>query len=290
VDFGTDSVSTIGVHLAGDFQMTYLGAPADFDPGATMMSNVSGTAMYEYYADLPANKKYEYYFVNGIHSYEAEFVPFECRVEYDINGSNSNRWFYLDSTSNDTTTIGGFHFSGAAPDGSKFLRFVVDYSIETPSSLLPSVKGDFNNFTSGHSLYPLFGKVYQAYTYVNAGLHEWIYTDFNGVNESNIADCANSSNYRYRNIPIDTVLPIVYFNKCDWAPLSVQNMKENEIPYLTNLITDKIILKQSVDIKIYGIAGSMIYSGTTSEIDFQSQAPGLYILDINGKRYKAQKL
>jgi hypothetical protein len=99
VNMNYDTVSTNGVHVSGDFQALAGFAGGNWNPGSTILTQVGTSGIYHVIVNIPAKKKYEYKYVNGIEFYESEYVPEESRVGYLFN---DNRWFYLDSLNNDT--------------------------------------------------------------------------------------------------------------------------------------------------------------------------------------------
>jgi hypothetical protein len=120
VDMDTITPNVNGIHITGDFQ-DEAGYPADWDPATTELIKESpSSTIYSIVLDLPAFNKYEFKFVNGIFSYEMEFVPVESRVLYNFL---DNRWVYLDSLSNDTQIVKPVIYSSNAPAGKTFITF-----------------------------------------------------------------------------------------------------------------------------------------------------------------------
>ncbi|MCC6372815.1 MAG: hypothetical protein IT236_17560, partial [Bacteroidia bacterium] len=119
VDMTGQTVSVNGVHVVGDFQ-ALAGLGPDWDPATAAMAKEGNTNIYSIIVNIPAQRKYEFRFVNGDLSYEAEFVPNESRVGYNFV---DNRWLYVDSLANDTTFIGAILYAGNAPSGKTLVRY-----------------------------------------------------------------------------------------------------------------------------------------------------------------------
>src|SRR5687768_14797745 len=117
VDMNGDSVSVNGMHIVGDFQ-DEAGLGPDWDPGTAPMTREGLTNIYSIVVNIPAFRVYEYRFVNGDQTYEAEIIPDTARV----NLFQDNRWIYIDSTANNVFDIGAIIFAKNAPAGKKLLR------------------------------------------------------------------------------------------------------------------------------------------------------------------------
>lgn len=207
-----------GIQVTGDFQ-DEAGFAADWDPGTTAMTQWTvDTNIYWCVVDIPAFVHYEFKYVNGIHGYQQEFVPFESRVNYNFI---DNRWFYLDSLSNDTFVLPAVRFGGNAPAGQNLIRFYVDMSLVTVSPNGTHVMDDMNTFSTATAhMFSFDGIVHEYLDYVDSGLstiHEYKF-----VNGNSVADieylagwCHNSNGYREIAAPRDTMLPVVCFTFCD---------------------------------------------------------------------------
>lgn len=173
VDMSGQTVSTNGVHIAGDFQ-SEVGVPGgDWQPGATSLSKVGSTSIYSIVVDIPAGRFYEFKFINGNNWPDAENVPALNQKGHPNNGqSNGNRWFYIDSLANDTTDLPAYLFAGSAPAGKNAVRFAVDLKNETVASDGVLIAGDFTNWGSGQrpmtSLYS--DKVYEYIAILDTGM------------------------------------------------------------------------------------------------------------------------
>ena len=75
VDMTGQTVSANGVHIAGDFQSA-AGAPGNWDPAATALTQVGTTNIYEVQVSIP----------DGIYQFKFIFKPLKLRrkVEVDI--------------------------------------------------------------------------------------------------------------------------------------------------------------------------------------------------------------
>lgn len=210
-------VDTAGVHVTGDFQ-DEAGFAADWDPGTTpMMQDVSDTNIYWVVVDIPAFRVYEFKYVNGEFGYQQEFVPVESRVNYNFI---DNRWFYLDSLSNDTLEIGAVRFGGNAPAGKNLIRFYVDMSNETVAASGVRVASSLNNWSTTEArMYSYDGSVWEYIAYADSGM--FLAREYKFLNGNAVADyeplagwCANSSGNREVVAPRDTMLPTVCFTFC----------------------------------------------------------------------------
>jgi len=214
VDMTDQTISTYGVHVAGDFQALAGYTGGDWQPGTTELINEAGTQIYSVVVEIPAFAKYEYKFLNGDQWYAVEFVPWESRVGYNFN---DNRWIYVDSIANDTTTTLPILFSGNAPAGLKLLRLKVDMQNET--SVSPAgvhVAGDFQGWDPFiNRLYDFDTTIHEFIAYVGQGYYEYKYFNGNvaGTQENVPGECAVNGN-RWVNVVNDTVLDVVCFSEC----------------------------------------------------------------------------
>lgn len=217
VDMTGQTVSVNGVHLVGDFQ-AMIGLGPDWDPSKIQLSQEGSTALYSIILNLPAFRKYEYRFVNGDLSYEAEFVPEESRVGYNFN---DNRWIYNDSLANDTTIIGAIVYSSNAPAGKKLIRYKVDmtYVYNLPSTGV-HVGTNYNSYDPVKlRMYSFANSVHEIINYVDAGAYTFRYFSSNTGNSSETVPttCANGLN-RSVTVSKDTVLTAVCFSGCSICP------------------------------------------------------------------------
>lgn len=217
VDMGTHTISPAGVHLMGDFQ-AYLGLPlGNWQPNTLKLHQVGTSTIYDTVLNLPAFAKYEFRFLSGDFSYEAEFVPNVSRVE--PFAFNDNRWIYLDSLANDTTFVGAIPFSGTAPVGKSLLRFMVDMSSAgtiSPNGVHVAGTFQFSSWnTKDNILYSFGSGIYEIIAYAVNGNYSFKYYNGNviGTTETVPGSCATSGN-RTHNLTKDTILETICFSAC----------------------------------------------------------------------------
>ena len=88
VDMNNESVSSNGVHLAGNFQ-SEAGFKEDWNPSITQMSDVDGDGIFSITLDIPAGY-WEFKYVNGNVWTNAENAQGSCTV-----GGTNNRYFTI---------------------------------------------------------------------------------------------------------------------------------------------------------------------------------------------------
>lgn len=230
VDMGTYTISTLGIHVMGDFQTIAGYSGGDFNPATTTLTQEGSTTIYSIILNLPAFQKYEFKFVNGDQSYESEFVPDESRVGYNFD---DNRWVYLDSLQNDTTYSGAVLFSGNAPAGKTLIRFVVDMqNVATISPIGVHVAGPFQGSNPATTrLYSFGSSIYEIIAYMNTtGVQEYKYYNGNtGANAETVpSTCATSGN-RSTNLLGDSTLITVCYDGC--AACVPNSIVKNNIRY-----------------------------------------------------------
>jgi hypothetical protein len=211
-------VNATGIHVFGNFQTAAGYAGGDWMSGTTLLTKeLADTNIYSILVNIPAFTLYEYKFLNGDQSYEVEFVPFENRVLYNFN---DNRWFYLDSLSNDTTNWGAIRFSQYAPLGKHLIRYRVDMQNDLPINNTGVHLGiDFQNWnTTENWMYSFDSKVYEHLLFVDSTITTVNYKFSNGNMVSNYEtvpiSCANNDS-RQISTTKDTLLPTVCFAKCE---------------------------------------------------------------------------
>lgn len=213
VDMTGQNVSINGVHIVGDFQ-ALAGLGADWDPATALMNKEGTTNIYSIIVNIPAHRKYEYRFVNGDLSYEAEFVPNESRVGYNFV---DNRWLYVDSLANDTTFAGAIMYSGNAPSGKTLVRYKLNTNHlgSVPASGF-HVAGSFQNFDPTKIKLCSFGNgIYEIIQYVNNGSYQHkFYNGNTTVSAENLPGSCTSSGNRTLTVTKDTVLAEVCFSEC----------------------------------------------------------------------------
>lgn len=298
-------VDSAGVHVTGDFQ-DEAGFAADWDPGTTaMMQDVNDTNLWWVVLDLPANRHYEFKYVNGNQGYQQEFVPVESRVNYNFI---DNRWIYLDSLSNDTFHLPAVRFSGNAPAGKNLIRFYVDMTNETAvSGNGVHLGNDINAWsTTDAYMYSFDGIAYEYLAYVDSGTstaHEYKFLNGNGTGDYELLAgwCANANGYREIVAPRDTMLPVVCYTFCAACnTVGVQEMNNNSFTLLPNPASDYVTLNFQDDntytISVIDHTGREVAfvksSGRTATVSTVDFADGVYFvrtMDAQGRAH-AQKL
>lgn len=233
VDMTGKTISSNGVHIAGNFQKA-AGASDNWKPGETPLSNGGSGNIYSVVVDIPAKAVYEFKFINDNNwGLGEEVIPAISKVESAANGGNNgNRWIYIDSLANDTTVLAAILFAGSAPANKIALRFAVDLQKETAINTLGVyVAGDFqgSNGASGNwkpnetRMVNLFGsnKVYEYIAYVgNTDTVQFKYLNGNDwpQNESVPSGCATGGNRTFQAASVATALAKVCFGSCTACP------------------------------------------------------------------------
>ncbi len=217
VDMSNETVSSLGVHVVGDFQVA-AGYALDWDPSLTELTQEGSTNIYSIVVNIPAFQKYEFRFVNGDQTYESEFIPDESRVGYNFN---DNRWFYLDSLQNDTTNLGAIVFGGNAPAGMSLVRYKVDMSFVTVSSNNVHLAANYNAFSPNKNTMYSFPdnpdlNIYEVIHFVSNGIYNFNFVNGNtsGDKENAVPSSCASSGVRYITVSKDTVFPNICYNYC----------------------------------------------------------------------------
>jgi hypothetical protein len=228
VDMTGQTVGVNGVHIAGSFQAA-AGFPGDWQPGTTALSNGGSGSIYSAIVDIPAKALYEFKFINGNDWPQAESVPALNQKGHANNGqSNDNRWWYIDSTANDTSVLPAIMFGMSAPSGMFAVRFAVDMDKEPSVNangvhIAGSLQGWNPGTTSMTNLYSANNKVYEWIGYLAAGPYEYKYVNGNdwnlpgGKDESVPSGCATSNN-RTIMVSADVANPKVCFASCTACP------------------------------------------------------------------------
>jgi hypothetical protein len=298
VDMDTCTVSPFGVHLMSDFQ-GYLGLPlGDWQPNTLTLTQEGTSTIYSTIVDLPAFAKYEFKFVNGDQSYEAEFVPYESRVE--PFGFIDNRWIYLDSLKNDTTFVGAVIFSGNAPAGKSLMRFMVDMSNEpSVSAQGVHVGGTFQSSawnTKNNILYSFGSNIYEVIAYAVNGNYEFKYYNGNtsGNAETVVGTCVNGSGNRTHNLTKDSIFPTVCYKACVSCSLAGVNELANQIEGVKlypNPANERSVLEFenkniNYDVTVTDISGRTLRSyksvnGESIRIDKNDLNAGIYFVTVS---------
>lgn len=293
VDMGTHTISPNGIHVMGDFQIA-AGYTANLDPGSISLTQEGTTTIYSAILNVPAFQKYEYQFVNGNQTYEAEFVP----VESSVDIFNNNRWLYVDSLANDTTFVGAIMFGGNAPAGKSLIRFKVDMNLSLPVS--PNgvhVGTSYQSFNPATIYMYSFGSnIHEVIGYVTNGTYQFKY--YNGKTTGNSETvpgaCATSGN---RSIAVtkDTVLSDICFSSC--AACVGVGVKENTLTEIAfkmypnpakDIITLNSKITGSYAIIVFDAKGKQVMlikdiETETTQLNIQNLNSGIYFVRIAGK-------
>ena len=218
VDMTGLPVNTTGVQVSGDFQEEAGFDGGDWQSNTTEMLSLDGSAIYSVVVDIPAFAKYEYKFINGDQWYEVEFVPLESRVGYDFN---DNRWVYVDSLYNDTTSVAAVLFSGNAPAGYYLLRLKVDLSLEEmidPAGIYLVANEEIGS-NPQTTMYSFADDIYEQIIYAEmwTDYADCYYLFVNGntvEGYETVPEGCSTDGYRYAEILKDTVIETVCFSEC----------------------------------------------------------------------------
>lgn len=302
VDMTGQIISAFGVHVVGDFQEA-AGYPLNWDPAATTLTQEGSTDIYSVIVNIPAFTKYEYLFVNGDQTYEAEFVPDESRVGYNFV---DNRWMYVDSLANDTSFVGAILFGGNAPAGFSLVRFKVDMNNALPVSPNGVHVGDnMNGFSSTKvPLYSFGNNVYEIISYYQN--NSYAFKFFNGntaVTTETISGVCDVFGNRGLTVTEDTVMAEVCFSSC--SACSATSVKElnttaSAFKVLPNPAKDMLMISSAKNevietVTLYNIAGQIvkdIFDINQSNFTLQNLnlSSGLYTVRVTSKNQKSEYL
>ncbi len=302
VDMTGQTISAFGVHVIGDFQEA-AGYALNFDPAATLLTQEGASNIYSIVVNIPAFNKYEYLFVNGNQTYEAEFVPDESRVGYNFV---DNRWLYVDSLANDTTFVGAIVFGGNAPAGLNLVRFKVDMNNALPVSPNGVHVGDnYNGFSPTKvPLYSFGGGIYEIISYYSANAYSYKYFNGNtaGTGETITGTCSVFGN-RGITVTKDTVMAAVCFMSCDACQAlsvhenasQISSFKAYPNPAKNNLTLQSTVNEKIAGISIQTISGQVVR--TISDINASQYtisdlglAEGMYLVTISNEQKQEQNL
>jgi hypothetical protein len=301
VDMTGQVISAFGVHIVGDFQEA-AGYPLNFDPAATTLTQEGTTNIYSIIVTIPAFNKYEYLFVNGDQTYEAEFVPDESRVGYNFD---DNRWLYVDSLANDTSFVGAILFGGNAPAGLSLVRYKVDMTNALPVSTNGVHVGDnMNSFSPNKvALYSFGNNIYEIISYYSNNSYAFKY--FNGntaaTGETISGPCDVFGN-RGLTVIKDTVMIPACFSSCSAClPTSVKETQPApRFSLFPNPAKSTLTINSAGNdfiesVIIYNVAGQQVkhilavnQSQTTfNDLDLSA---GLYTVKVSNKHNQAHYL
>jgi hypothetical protein len=286
--------SSLGMHISGDFQTLAGFAGGDWMPNTTPLAQeVSDTNIYTIVVDIPAFRKYEYKFVNGDQFYEAEFVPIESRVGYNFD---DNRWIYIDSLANDTTSIGAIRFSQNAPKGYHLLRLLVDLRNEPAFDPAGThVAGSFQGWSpTNNIMYKLNDTIEELIVYVDTLATSAQFRYINGNTfagyETVPGTCSTAGNRDFL-IPKDTVLTVVCFSNCSaCVGVGIAEISSSEnLKLYPNPTNDHATLEfensNERNIQITDILGNIVrsypnYSESILQIEKNNLSNGVYFISI----------
>jgi hypothetical protein len=213
VNMSQQTVSTNGVHIAGNFQ--------GWNPASTAMTDANGDGIYEYTINTFVGEKIEYKFINGNAWGSDETVPLSCRY--------NNSWNRGDSIANVSDSADVVCF--ALCYNCAGVTFQVDMNQVSQSFTTPEVNGLWNNWcgncnpltdADGDGIWttklPLAVGTTQEYKF---SADNWTIQEQNNP----AAPCTNG-NATYTNrvlvIPAtDTVLNVVCWSQCTACDVDV---------------------------------------------------------------------
>lgn len=129
VDMNAETVSPLGVHIAGSFQ-SIAGLGNNWDPSSTLMHDPDGDKIFELTVSLPAGT-YEYKFINGNAWGMDENPPSECSI-----GSTNNRELIV---TNEDIVLAAVPFNGCISK----LKLAINMSNQTVAPEGVHVMGNF---------------------------------------------------------------------------------------------------------------------------------------------------
>lgn len=296
VDMTGQTISALGVHVTGDFQEA-AGYALNWDPASTTVTQEGATNIYSIIVNIPAFQKYEFRFVNGDQTYDAEFVPEESRVGYNFD---DNRWVYIDSVANDITDIGATVFGANAPAGLNLVRFKVD--MNNVSSVSANGVHVSDNVTSTKVRMYSFGSgLYETIRYYSSNSYSYKYYNGNisGDAETIPITCSVFGN-RDLTIAKDTVMAEVCFNYCtSCASVSVKEIAStiSSFKLFPNPAKSDLTIESSNELiesfTIYNVTGQEVKSisnvhSESLKLSGLSLSPGMYMVKITDSKQQQQ--
>ena len=211
VDMNGETVSTDGVHVAGNFQLAS-GEAGDWDPSTSELLDADADGIYTLTVNIPAGG-YEYKFINGMAWSDEEGIPAVSQVGF----GNGNRYFQL--TADSDTSTHAIVFGGSAPDGMVGVKFQVDLP-DGPDAEGAHVAGDAFDpqwTPSATALYNVSNNVYAVTYAMSDGDYSYKFLTGNdwGSDETAIPDsCSDGGNRQLTVAGEDVILDPVCFNAC----------------------------------------------------------------------------
>jgi len=291
VDMSNETISPLGVHLSGDFQVI-AGYASDWCADCTLLTQEGASNIYSIVLDLPAFHKYEYKFLNGDQFYEAEFVPEPSRVNYNFS---DNRWLYVDSTANDTTFVGAIVFAANAPAGKNLIRFYVDMSNESLSPNGVHVAGNFQSWDPTKNTMYHFDEadagLYEVIEYATAGTYQYKFYNGNTLATAEIVPgtCATAGN-RSIALSSDTLLNTVCYSSCGICVVGINEFSKN-IPLTiypnptSDIATIEFKNNGKKSVVITDVNGKIVHSAEVNntaslQIEKGSLSNGIYFVNV----------
>jgi len=201
VDLSQDTISPLGIHIAGTFQ--------NWDPAATEMIDI-GAGIYSYTIPLISGESHQYKFINGDAWGMEEIVPANCAY-------NDNRFLTIPSSD---TVLSVVCFASCYPCiiPTSLVTFQVDMSQNVVSTNGVHIAGSFQNWDPTtdamtnigndiftFSAYLVVGETFE-YKFING-------TDWNDA-ENVPSSCSQNDNRFLTVSQNDTIVPIVCFSSC----------------------------------------------------------------------------
>lgn len=293
VDMTGQTVSAAGLHIVGDFQAT-AGLGANWDPATASLIKEGNSNIYSIIVSIPAFKVYQYRFVNGDQTYDAEFVPEESRVGYIGSDLVDNRWLYVDSLANDTSYAGAILYGANAPSG----KILVRYRVNTNRmGVVPSqgfhVSVSYQSYdATKNRLYAFSNGIFEIINYVSSGTYGYVYINGNtsSLAETVPAGCAVSGN---RSIAVskDTVLTLVCFGECaDCQDVGIADyQKPTALKVFPNPLSDYVTIEDpgytKYAISVVNTQGQLVYQSEemsgTATIPLTTLPEGIYVMKLS---------
>jgi hypothetical protein len=204
VDMSNETVSALGIHIAGSFQ--------GWDPAGTEMLPI-GNEVYAVTIELGIGSSHEYKFINGNAWGMDETVPPEC-------ASGWNRFITVPAT---PTTLDAVCFGSCDPCGPPPIDISVTFNVDMSEQVISPdgvhVAGGFQGWDPGGTLMEDAGDNIYTYTTI---LSSGTYQEFKYINgtsweqsESVPAECGINGN-RYFTVPMtDTIMNAICYGSCD---------------------------------------------------------------------------
>lgn len=207
VDMSNQTVSPLGVHVAGSFQ--------DWNTSATEMLPV-GNGVYAVTVSVGVGEYHEYKFVNGNSWAGGETVPPQC-------AHTNNRWLVVPAV---TTTLDPVCFGSCYPCGPPpvdvEVTLRVDMSMQQIAPTGVHIAGGFQGWQPGTTPMTSVGEGIYTYTTI---LPSGTYQEYKFVNGTtwleaeNLPEECSLNNNRFFTVPeADSIFPVVCYGMCGPCP------------------------------------------------------------------------